>query len=553
MATDEVQRRPGGLSGKPGFPGRAGAFAILPVGKAEIPPKLKDWVAAQPGTRTLLRVRTPGWKSILANPSRCTFTFMGYPNSFSPEPHPAYPKPAYPKGVERDDNVFIPADTYSFEEMLPQIYLRLAAISLRLDSKLDQNLSDNVPAEQVALSPVELLHLYLLKNTNEARSRLVDGLIKSFQQGGDQGDFGSLWPVLAAGDPSVYAGPSNPTGLDTTTLVMLADASALRADRRLKTAWDYLEHVGGLMPTLGDNPFSKIDSAAARTQLAQISGTLAEVRQDLKELRIDVLNILDVQARTYFEGKLESVKKAIKAAQDEENKLGDTFARFSNTATKVSAAVGAFASDNYLAGAKAVYDAVQTIPQIYEEVNHSRSEALQKNYDAMQNDFNSFLQYLEERKDTVVRSRYTTYNKLRSANQHYLSAAITAGRQFNSILKLIVLTYLKDRDQNRLISNLRKLKDLVDNFPNTTGDFDVQKFDEQCTSTRPLNDVMSSNELIHCVDLPVGETDYVLGANITGAEQFGELPLIRVPKGQRVSNLNLFGLIKGTELHIGTR
>jgi hypothetical protein len=45
-------------------------------------------------------------------------------------------------------------------------------------------------------------------------------------------------------------------------------------------------------------------------------------------------------------------------------------------------------------------------------------------------------------------------------------------------------------------------------------------------------------------------THPVVAAQVAGAEAFGELALLRIENGKPVPSLNLFGLIKGSELRI---
>jgi hypothetical protein len=536
-----TQDRQGGLSGKPGFPGRSGALVAYPIGesaKASINPNLGVFAALDSPKRSLARLGTPSFNQIRHFPTRCGFNNLH--DTFPEEYHPQYPE-----GVHRDDNFVVPTRSYTFEEALPDFYISLLQINSRLDSALKNNLEPSVSLEQAASSPLQLFQLYLLRNINETRARLIDTLLS----GNPRRDTPLLWPLLATGiaPPTVQSS----SFLDDRTNLLLSDAKQLQLSSHEGTynVLEYLKTTGGLLQTSSNNSGTKIELSAIRTQLAQIGETLAQTLSEIQGLRLDVLKLVDLQTRVYFENKLDHIAAAMEIARSKEA-TSNVLDGLSKMAASARTAATLWSSNNIPEALIATYKSLESLTSLNEEVSHTKSDALKQQYSEMLSTYSMLLREMQKEREEITVRTYSTYSRLKDANQSYFSSYNNVSFEFDTLLKFIILQFLQTRNRPAFDQNLENLRDLILNFPSSSSNFILGSFEQKCGADQSvtLEIALRSNNPVYCIALPEQDSDRVLSASIGGLPELLDLPLMVVPKNQRVSSVNLFGLVKGNEL-----
>jgi hypothetical protein len=141
-------------------------------------------------------------------------------------------------------------------------------------------------------------------------------------------------------------------------------------------------------------------------------------------------------------------------------------------------------SSNYVEGVVATYKSVEGLSSLSAQVSRSESESLQKAYGDVLNTYAALLRELKERQDQIISDKSRTYDRLRTATEGYFSSQIGISREFDSLVKRILLRFLETRDRNLLTENLRKLRELLISFAQSTGDFKLGGSSNHAVPTR---------------------------------------------------------------------
>lgn len=538
----------GGESGSAGYGGRGGRlefFGMHPSAVSEDGNVVRDFVDSAHGFKSYRRLGTPSFNQLRQYPSRCGFSNL-VKDAFDHK-HPFYEDKFGFSGI-----TFIPGYESQFifpQTAFPYLWKRLKLIEARVDSKVGESIADSQqPLEERGLKPSELLNLYLHRKVNQSRGRIISALTEQKEFELKEGLLSPLffWQMK---EERLFSD----TSLQSTFREILR-LNVAYDNGRLENAYSlsrYFYNVGGVFNISGGSPQDRIDHVAARTELVKLNELLVNQLHEIRLLRADVLDILTLDTRSYYETKLANINQAIEGLRKAIPSDRNGIEVLGEVARAATSAYQAFNSAQYVAALEHAHRAFQLTGQMTYVARPSEGgAALRAQYEAYETHFLSLLEGISSDKERLLARTSQTYVRLRDANVRYFTLMVAASDQFQPLLQRALLTYLGDNDDRRLSDNLANLSSLIDRFPLSSSTFQVLDFDPSCAGkpSPNLDEIIGKDVRLDCVALPIDQDGYTLSFDLETKRLSGQLPAIVVQGGQARAPINFFGLLSGRQL-----
>ncbi|WP_143694516.1 hypothetical protein [Variovorax sp. JS1663] len=521
----------GGLSGLPSAGGDAGNVSIFMVGESNIESQ-RQLIQAVTNVRggkppQDFRLRTGTLRTVDASRAR------GAP-AFNAE------GPAVASALGAD-GAFSLARGLSFNAALSAAVAAITSHSLNaFDAK--QLASDaNAAGKRINVSPRRQFDQYLLAHLRSLQSSLLTAVPASLQ---------------------VQPPPDTPPAandlfdnLDCTErdLVSFTD-SELEYVRKIcgfkalrpTTLSNYLITVGGIYSHIPGDLNQQLTYQSLATDLASINENLTDAIVELQNIDTLLLRQQITQQRDRLLGRVNALQAAIEKLKTELNKdptLQDMVDSVSRITGALSSVGVALLQDSYIQAGKEVgraYNEWQQFEGLFAGSSSSGLQRLHSELDDARRSLRMFNFEVQATEAQLVAAQSKILKRSIEAQTRVDDRADLIAFLFDDLLRAALQAYIQQpaADQATLVSSLRAIRVIVNDFPDVTIPFSIPPLQNFCSVSAPVPFPPKSprdKRPFTCVRLTARGSTHVLHA----AKQFSHLPLVVVREGTGTFSVSL--------------